>query len=203
MLHFIAEKQIIKYTDNETFETAYKYFRELILGGKLPLLIPIGIKVPASLAAGSALDRVSGIFESMASIAANSEGIIFTIPELVQPEIYSEPCTGKLFTDKVRWYNNASLQVNVITTPHHILTSSEQVRIVYRVKYITGYRSIEENQKELDIAYYPLNAYASLAPYVKILPPNGHSIRVRYTNGMTAEVFSELLKKGSEVYDMV
>lgn len=164
----------------------YRFFLQAIYDAHLPVTKAIGfaLNTPKQLMKQSAVNRCSQCLENMIEIASNlDDKVFFNVSNNIVSSGYME---GKISTEDVIFTSNAK-QVEILCVKPYIMTSIQVLNLEIFVESGVGFRSMEENSREINKSkYFPLNSYHSLLGYVRVLPYNGH-IRYKLYRGMTPD----------------
>jgi hypothetical protein len=191
---FIAKDSVIEYTGTAPLRAAYNEIREAIMDANIPVKMPIGFTLLSSGSSGvSAIEREAGCMESMSAVASNIRDILFVGD--TNQYVQSVQIEGPITTGNANFYSQEDNPVEVVDKNIYVLTSTTKVKVVFFVEKGCGYKTMEESARAIsDKGYFPLNTSFSLLHYIHVLPFDGRAINVRYSKGMTSEIFNRILK---------
>lgn len=189
------------------FTEAYTKFRKAIMDAELPVTMPIGFKIVTdnSMDRTSAIVRNDAALESMVAVSCNVKDIVMV--GTADHGVQSNRFEGIGTTGNLTFVSNAKPTVQVIDKTQHIVTAISPLLVRFFVNKAAGYHSMEENAKIIkkgteairnSQSYFPLNTTHSLESYIKVLPMADNQIRVRYTRGMTADLFQQIIDEANK-----
>ena len=184
----------------------YRHFREMIMDGKLPIKKPIGFKIESvtGMNIASAVHRNALCAESMATIATAVKELIFVGD--MNSWVKSDQHEGAV-TSNLRLTSKDGKPVTVVNKDLYLYTAVEEVCLSFFVLKAAGFQSMKENAKYMEdrvsngaIAFFPMHTYHTLGNHVFVYPytKGDTTIRVRYANGMTSELFSKIIEEAYE-----
>lgn len=176
----------------------HKFLREAVLDRHICLHKVIGFQIASNVAyrsyVGTYIARHMQIGESYPQIVVNLLDKVFVGVDRDYAKCLLTPGMNTL--ENNTFNNGRNVQYNVLYTNPEIcrcLTGSTYFNV--KLVYDSGYRSMQENSKELSDSFFPCYTDYSLAEYVRVLPITGDPtiVPVRFYNGMSLETFISIL----------
>lgn len=181
--------------------TVHKFLREAVLDRHIYLTKAIGFTFHTQsnqrTITGNYISRNKNIGESYPEVMKNLQDKVFINVSTDDCIVLLEPGMNTMhnieFTD-----NNVVLDC-LYTNPDVCRCLNKNVMFKLKLLYDCGFRNMSQNSDNLSPEYYPCMTDYSLSPYVRILPmvELSNLIQIRYYNGMTPELFKDILSKWS------
>lgn len=186
-------------TDKTITKQLFLFIRKALLDREIPFVKAVGIKFNATAnsgyATGEYITRNPNIGESYIELINTFDDKIFideTRRELaVKLNVGANTCSNCHIGDL-----RGEKDSNILYTNPYICNCLKPNTLAYiRVLYSSGYHDMSMNANVLNGDYFPFITDFSLQNYIRVLPifDNENRVVLRYYNGMTPELFKNIL----------
>lgn len=178
----------------------HKFLREAVLDRHICLHKVIGFRIASSVdlrvGIGTYIARHLQIGESYPQMIVNLQDKVFL--NMPTDEAMCQIQCGVNTLENNRFSNSRDVVYSVLyTDPIICRCLYDAAYLNVKLLYSSGYRSMQENSKLLEDTYFPCYTDYSLQEYVRVLPrtENNNLIPVRFYNGMTSQLFTQILSE--------
>lgn len=176
----------------------HKFLREAVLDRHICTHKVIGFLIDSNVATrghvGTYIARHMQIGESYPQMIVNLLDKVFLDIKANSAKCLLKTGLNTLDNNSFGDGRNATYEV-LRTNPEICRCLFNETYLTVKLAYDAGYRSMQENSKELGGKYFPCYTDFSLSDFVRVLPmqPGSKLIPVRFYSGMTLDKFKQIL----------
>lgn len=187
----------------------YRFILEAIYDGHLPVTRVIGYHLTTSKKAPSVkdsrlIDRDRNCIDDRLTIASNISKLL--VMNYTVPRMHSMVSSGELKPSTAQFLFSQK-EIPVLSPQDYILTAVNEVKAEFVLSTATGYQDANANFARLmqskavvsKTRYFPLFSYHNISDFIRVLPPEGRTIKLRYLYGMTDAYLLEMFEMMFEV----
>lgn len=189
----------IECTNDAESMCVYRFLREAILDRHVYVSKVIGFKIKSQgtnkISTGNFIARDKEIGESYPEVVVNLSDKLLLYCNSETVTVTLNPGMNNIGMNP---FVAEQKEISVLYTKPELCRSlNKDVILSMRIMYSCGYNTMAENSRHLEKDYYPCETNFALHDYIRILPyiTPGAAIQIRYYNGMTVEIFRNILTK--------